>query len=115
MSIAAITHPFLSERPVSLPKVRATPLEYRTVVFRRGGEVRLMGDCRLEGRHDEDETAIRVFFRPPPSDTNTDGSRSLPDQPVAPNNADLFLTAEGLEAVTIPRSESDPCVLELPS
>lgn len=106
-------NPFLSLRPVSLPFNEARVLDYRVIEFRRDGHVQFMGDCRLDGAADAEAAAVRVFFRPPQSGRSEENARLLPEQPVAPDNADMFLTKLGLETVTIPSALTDPCVIEL--
>lgn len=102
-------NPFLSSRPISLPRREASALDYRVIEFRRAGQVRFVGDCRMDGSHEGDKS-VRVFFRPP---QNKASDTRLPDQPVAPDNADMFLTKLGLAAVKVPAALTDPCVIEL--
>lgn len=106
-------NPFLSLRPVSLPIKEARVLDYRVIEFRREGQVRFIGNCRLDGAADAEAAAVRIFFRPPQPGRNEENARLLPEQPVAPDNADMFLTKLGLEAVTIPSALTDPCVIDL--
>jgi len=101
--------PFLSSRPIALPSREASALDYRVIEFRHAGRARYVGDCRMDGSH-EGEKSIRVFFRPP---QNGVSDSKLPDQPVSPDNADMFLTKLGLAAVRVPAALSDPCVIDL--
>jgi hypothetical protein len=106
---------YLSARPVPLPRERTSNLEYRAVAFHRDGMPRFVGDFRVESTDEESPTAVRVFFRPPhPGNGTPVETRDLPEQPVAPDNADMFLTEEGLNALRLPESEKEPCILELP-
>lgn len=102
-------NPFLSSRPIALPSREASALDYRVIEFRYAGRARYVGDCRMDGSHEGDKS-IRVFFRPP---QNSVCDSELPDQPVAPDNADMFLTKLGLAAVRVPAALSDPCVIDL--
>ncbi|WP_009963796.1 hypothetical protein [Verrucomicrobium spinosum] len=102
-------NPFLSPRPISLPRREASALDYRVIEFRHAGRARYVGDCRMDGSHEGDKS-VRVFFRPPQNRAN---DIRLPDQPVAPDNADMFLTQLGLAAVKVPAALSDPCVIDL--
>lgn len=77
--------PFLSSRPIALPPREASALDYRVIEFRRAGQVRYLGDCRMDGSHEGDKS-VRVFFRPPQSSVS---DNLPPEQPVAPDNADM--------------------------